>query len=62
MHSVATRCISGRDMSDMGVEPTWFTVKYGEDLALPFNAECWAAALIDHIKVACPTSCLEAYP
>jgi|UniRef100_A0A7S3F2C6 hypothetical protein len=33
--------------------PTWFTVKYGDDLSLPFNADCWAVVLIDHIKQRC---------
>ena len=36
-----------------GPEPTWFTVKYGEDLCLPFNADCCACVLVDHIKAKC---------
>ena len=38
---------------DEAVAPTWFTVKYGDDLSLPFNADCWAIVLLDSIKLRC---------
>ena len=33
--------------------PYWFTVRYGANDTMLFNADCWAAVLLDYIKEAC---------
>ena len=40
-------------MANPPPEPTWFMVKYGEDESAPFNSDCWAVVLHDHIKKTC---------
>mmetsp|Transcript_20604 Transcript_20604/g.49416 ORF Transcript_20604/g.49416 Transcript_20604/m.49416 type:complete len:120 (-) Transcript_20604:189-548(-) len=37
----------------MVAEARWFTVKYGDDESQPFNSDCWAVVLLDHIKKQC---------
>ena len=40
-------------MAEPPPEPTWFMVKYGEDESAPFNSDCWAVVLLDHMKAKC---------
>lgn len=39
--------------------PFWFNVKYGSNDSALFNADCWAAVLLDYIKERCNYSHLD---